>query len=51
MCVIVFYHAMESLHIQQSDRKRQINYNCMELEVLVEKVNKFSVKQRHKNNR
>lgn len=39
---------MESLSVEQSDRKHRMNLNTMELEVLAEEVDTDSVRQRNK---
>lgn len=44
------FFPVESLYVEQSDRRRRMNFNAMEMEVLVEEANTRSVKQRNKRN-
>lgn len=46
----LYFFPMESLYVEQSDCERRMNFNAMEMEVLVEEVNTRSVKQRNKRN-
>lgn len=47
---MLLYFPQVSLYAVQSDCKHRMNFNSVELEVFVEKVNTHSGKQRNKEN-